>query len=38
MILKYMKGFKHCGIIYDSQKRSIVEEYSDLDWVGDLES
>lgn len=37
-ILKYMKGSKHRGITYGGQEKLLVEEYSDSDWAGDLES
>lgn len=37
-ILQYLKGFKERKIMYDGQKKLLVESYSNCDWVEDKES
>lgn len=37
-ILRYMKGLRKEGIMYESHNKLFVEGYSDFDWVKDKES
>lgn len=36
IMLRYIKSFRQRNIIYDSQKKLLIEEYSNSNWAGNL--